>query len=173
MYFDSQNGVMVYNGFNSAWEAIGYPVDPTGNSWYLITIKLDFEGSLERGTWDIYVDNILQATGIGFKDASLTGYNGFRCRSGDGGVGYLDDFYLSQTLPPNLAPPTPTPSPTPSPSPTPQPPEFVGTEFFLYSIHWDPEGINETPFAPLNLYSDDVVDWLDIYEYMKEWRVQR
>ena len=62
----------------------------------------------------------------------------------------------------------------PSPSPTPQPPEFAGTEFFLYSIHWDPDGVNETPDGPLNLFGDDdLIDWLDIYEYAKGWREQR
>lgn len=177
MYFDSQNGIMVYNGFTPGWEAIGYPVDPTGNSWYLITIKLNFPpvGSVEPGTWDIYVDSTQpQRSGIGFKDTGLTQYNGFRCRSGEVGAGCLDNFYVGQSPPPNLATPTPTPSPTPSPSPTPQVPQYVGAEFFLYSIHWDPEGFNDTPFTLLNLYSDDdVIDWLDIYEYMEEWRVQR
>jgi len=170
MYFDSQNGIMVYNGLTSAWEAIGYPVDPSGSTWYRITIKLNFVQSI----WDIYVgdDDVPEATGIGFKDSGLSRYNGFRCRSGEASTGYLDNFYVGQSQPPSFATPTPTPSPTPSPSPTPQPPQLVGTEFFLYSIYWDPMGQNETPFAPLNLYSDDVIDWLDVYEYMKEWQVR-
>jgi len=170
MYFDSTDGIMVYNGLTSAWEPIGVQVDPVGDTWYLVTIRLDF--SVPR-TWDIYVDNVLEATGIGFKDPDLvTGYSGFRCRSGDQGSGYLDNFYVGQAPPINIATPTPTPTQTPTPTPTPEPePEFNGTEFFLYSVNWDPEGLNETPFSLLNLEDgDSVIDWLDVYEYMKGWR---
>lgn len=182
MYFNSTQGIMVYNGTTNAWEAIDPTMQINANTWYLITIMLDFD----EKTWDIYVNSELKQTGIGFKDP-IANYNGFRCRSSDLASGYLDDFYLSNEPPDNITPPptatptptlTPTPTTTPTATATPPPvptPSYTGPEFFLYSVYWQQtREMNETPynetFFMLNRFDDEIVDWLDIYKYIEEMR---
>lgn len=148
MYFNDTEGIMVYDGSQSDWVSVQSSV--VADQWYLITIRLDFNSQ----TWDIFVDNQLKMTGIGFKD-QVTEFNGFRCRAGESS-GYLDSFYVGATPPENIV----------------QEPAYDGMDFFLYSVYWIDEQTNETPFnesnqVMLNLIDDDMIDWLDIFEYMK------
>ena len=180
MYFNSTQGIKVYNGAANpaAWEALDPPFAVDAGTWYLVTIRLDFSNQL----WDIFINDELRKTGIGFKDA-LTSYSGFRCRSSEQGRGYLDDFYLSQSKPSNiLDTPTPTPTVTETPTATVTPtatptrPSLSAQEFLLYSKYWQgprptgtPEPQNETDFQmyyKLNLDGNDIMDWSDIYTFM-------
>jgi hypothetical protein len=156
MYFDSDQGIMVYDGALSQWVAVGQMT--TADEWYRITFRLDFDSK----TYDVYVGENQLAEDIGFKD-SLSSYNGFRCRSGAGNTGYLDDFYVSEQAPDNILTPTPTVPP------------ITGGEVFFYSSLWQqsataqPTAVNETDyFELLNLEdSDQVIDWLDLYELQR------
>jgi len=168
MYFNSGDGIRVYNGATPAWEAIGVSVDP--NLWYKITVDLKFPADTapaeERGTWDIYVQEqgspvptAPARSGIGFKDASVRSYSGFRVRSGDSGPGYLDNFYVGDLAPPEFRQTIP----------------MDGMNFLVYSTIWSSTRTNETDFENesaflYNLDGNDEINWLDIFQYMKEFR---
>jgi hypothetical protein len=169
MYFNTSEGIKVYNGTSRQWQAIGVQVEE--DAWYRITIRLDFSNQ----TWDIWVEGEQKAAGLGFKDASVTSYNGFRCRSSDQAAGYLDDFYVSETAPAQLTP-TVTPSPTVTPTPTETPVPPSAEEFLLYSIYWrtgrenwpTPSSVNETDyFSKLNLGGGIDIDWSDIFQFFQ------
>lgn len=161
MYFNESQGIKVYNGTTQQWEAIGFSVN--ADTWYLITMMLDFDTQ----QWDIYVNSELKASGLGFKDSSVTSFNGFRCRSGQAASGYLDEFYISDTPPPNITiPDTPTPTststatatstPTETPTETPTPthtatPTDTPTETPTPTPSLTPTPTNAPPLVSLSI----------------------
>jgi len=114
LYFNTTQGIMVYDGLADPadWVEIGNTVD--SDSWYLITIRLDFASR----TWDLYVGDRLLNAGIGFMDPTLSTFSGFRCRASQNGSDYLDNFYVGLAPPPNIPVPTHTPTPTATDTPT-------------------------------------------------------
>jgi subtilisin-like proprotein convertase family protein len=104
LFFHETDGLKIYEGNTSQWEPAGLEVNE--DTWYQITVKLDFL----THTWDLYVDDSLLQSGIGFKDSSIDSFGGFRCQSSSAGSDYLDDFYVGHDAPENLW--TSTPSPT-------------------------------------------------------------
>jgi hypothetical protein len=56
-------------------------------------------------TWDLYVDETLELSGLGFKNNSITQLNGINIETSDSGEGYLDDFAITTDPPDFLAAP--------------------------------------------------------------------
>jgi len=152
LYFNLADGIKVYNGTSSAWEAIGQPV--VEGQWYIIALRLDFS----THTWDIWVDGTLKMADIGFKDASLSQLNGFKCRAADSGSDYLDDFYVGEEPPSSIPTATPTATSTETFTPSQTPTETMtptmtptATPSLTPTITLTPTATNVPPVASLHL----------------------
>lgn len=142
LVFHDTQGIVALNGDGvggGTWVSSGIPVSTSGLQ--RITICQDYSSK----TWELYIDQVLAPGGpFGFKDNSITQFNGIDIETSDSGKGYLDDFSATNAVP-----------------------EFFDNALFDFSLEWDHEtGMNETPLdwdlAPM----DDKVDGRDLLELL-------
>lgn len=119
LFFDSTLGILGLDGDGSGsgtWLQTG--VNPAAGTWVRITIKMDFTAK----DWDIYIDENLELSGLGFRNNTIDRLNGFSIdHQNSTSSSYLDAFSVDTSAPAFLATPTPTSTPAPTNTPTPIP----------------------------------------------------
>ncbi|GAB4317923.1 MAG: hypothetical protein Kow0059_11080 [Candidatus Sumerlaeia bacterium] len=87
VFFDSTNGIRCYDGKQPGPDFFVNTGDTvSASSWSKVTIKLNFTSK----EWDCYVNDTLKLTALGFRDNSVTKFNGFTNFSSK--ESYLDSF---------------------------------------------------------------------------------
>lgn len=114
-YFDLNDGLVALDGNGSGggtWIPVGFN---DFSNFSRFTTRLDFASH----TWDLYVNEVPEAIGLGFKDNSINQLSGLRIQSSSEEEGFLDNFTVT-TDPPSFIPtPTPTRTPTSTATATP------------------------------------------------------
>jgi hypothetical protein len=92
---NSEGDIYAYNGSSEAWELATPSGGVTGNVYHRYTVKQDY-GDKE---WDLYVDNVLLKSDLGFRDESVLEFTQFSMTGTKGGNGYCDDISIGTTKP--------------------------------------------------------------------------
>lgn len=92
IFFSSDNGIQCLDGDgNGGGTFVSTGVMLSADTWHKITVKLDFNTQ----SWDCYIDDVLRASNLGFKD-NVPQFNGFMDMSKE--ESYLDLFKVLPSL---------------------------------------------------------------------------
>jgi len=100
--FHATSGILALDGDGTGggdWKPTGTLV--SSDTMQRITIRQDYNVP----AWDLYIDGLLKATGLGFKDNTINRLNGINIETSENGPGFLDDFSVTTAPPDFLATP--------------------------------------------------------------------
>lgn len=93
LYFDIDGNPVVYDGTN---RTVISGSSISSGQWVRVTIHSDYVAK----TWDLYIDNDSVATGLGFYNAAVAGYNYFAIEGGSATAGAtFDNVSIGLTSP--------------------------------------------------------------------------
>jgi len=91
---NNHGDIYAYNGLISDWQKVTTtPI--TDGTYHRYTVRQDYG----IGTWDLYIDAVLQVSGLGFRNSNIVEFFLFSMTGTRGGNSYCDAITIGTTKP--------------------------------------------------------------------------